>query len=219
MVVHKGAQNIDIGEIRLVELLVRLSQLVHGLLTAINIPDREEHWVVEQSCHVVLIIGDKANISIETLSHLEDSAGISILFPEGLGDVWDGVDADTIEVEFRDGRFDPLLQVVAHEFVVLVQIRKASEPAVLDRPLVIPVDITLWMVVFSLIEWIDVREVGVGVVARVVGDDIQHDPDVTVMASLDQIMEIFFAAEVLIDFLPVKRTISVVVGLSIVRDR
>ena len=105
--------------------MVLSPELVHGLTASKDISNREEHWVVEQCCHVVLIISDEANISIEALTHLEDSAGIAVLFPERLGNVRDGVDADAIEIEARDSLADPLLQVVANKVVILVQIRKA----------------------------------------------------------------------------------------------
>ena len=52
-----------------------------------------------------------------------------------------------------------------------------------------------------------------------VRNDIKHDPDVPCVASVDQALEVIVCAEVLIDFLPVKSSIAVVISLGIVRDR
>ena len=128
------------------------------------------------------------------------------------------VDTDSIKVKARNNAIDPLFQVCANKVVILVQIGQARQPAIFDAPLVAPIYVALWMIVLGLVKWIDVRKVAVSVVARVVSDNIQHDPNVPGMTSCDQVLQFLLRSEVLVDLLPVQCSISVVVCLSIVRN-
>ena len=72
------------------------------------------------------------------------------------------------------------------------------------------------MIVLRLVKRIDVGKVGICVVRAVIGDNIKHDPNVTIVAGLDEIFEVLRCSEVLIHSFPVKCSVPVVVCLSIV---
>lgn len=59
------------------------------------------------------------------------------------------------------------------------------------------------VVVLWLVEWHDAGVVPVVDVAHVVGDDVDHDPDVAVVADLDELLEFFSSTEVLVDLVQV----------------
>ena len=120
VVIHEGAKDVNVDNSRVFELLVTRPETIHRLSTAIDISQREEHRVVEQGCQVVLVVTNVVRITVEGFSHLEDARCIAILFPEGLGHVRHRVDADTIEVESAHCLTDPVLEILAHKFVVLV---------------------------------------------------------------------------------------------------
>jgi len=65
-------------------------------------------------------------ISVEAFSHLEDSCCLSILAPEVLWYLWDGVDSDSIEAEVADQLRNPTLELIANPIVLLFEIRKTS---------------------------------------------------------------------------------------------
>lgn len=67
------------------------------------------------------------------------------------------------------------------------------------------------MIVFGLVKRIDIGEVGISIIGAVVTDNIEHHPDITGVASLDQRMQVVRSPEVLIDLLPVKSTVAVVI--------
>lgn len=68
---------------------------------------REEHWVVEKSLNMVLVIGDEPDITIKNFTHLENTGGFGILTPEVFGDFGNRVNTDTVEIESRNYVTDP----------------------------------------------------------------------------------------------------------------
>merc|ERR1719469_815207 len=122
MVVHEGTENIDVGDSRVALLCVAVAQVVHAIRAAKYIAHAVEHWVVEQRVDVVLIVSDIVRIAIEGLAHLEDASRLSIILPEVLGHVRDGIDSDAIKVKPRNCILDPILQVGAHEVIALVKV-------------------------------------------------------------------------------------------------
>ena len=90
------------------------------------------HWVVEKGGKSSLVRSNICGISIEVLAHLEDASSLTILTPEVHGDLRDSIDTDSIEAIVVDKIVNPVLEVATHVVVVLVEIRKACESAVLD---------------------------------------------------------------------------------------
>lgn len=90
------------------------------------------HWVIEKGGKGSLVRSNICGISIEVLAHLEDASSLTILTPEVHGDLRDSIDTDSIEAIVVDKIVNPVLEVATHVVVVLVEIRKACESAVLD---------------------------------------------------------------------------------------
>jgi hypothetical protein len=211
VVVHERTKNVNVLEHWLF-VVVQVTDFKHGVVPDPNILNLEVHGVVEQRGDWSLVLGNIAGIAIEALTHLEDTRSLVVLVPEVLGNFRDGVDADAVEVELLDDVPDPALEIGAHILVVLIVVREAWEPAILNLLLVIPVvDVALGVVVLRLVEGIDVGEVGVGIVRAVIRNDIKHHPDVAGMASSDQILKGLFATVLDTDLFPVKCTVTVII--------
>jgi len=132
-------------------MVVAITNIVHGLTGAENIMQGKVHGVVEKTFNVTLVTGNKVNITIETLTHLEDTGCLGVLRPEILRNLGNSVDPDTVEVELADGVFNPFFQVGANILIGLIKISQTAQPTVFNRPLVIPINIALRMVVLRLI--------------------------------------------------------------------
>ena len=105
-----------------------------------------------------------ANITIENLSHLIDSCVFSILFPEVFLNMRHGVNSDSIKVELLNCIFNPVKESLSHELVVLIEVWKVSQPAILNLILVIPVfNLALNMIVLALIERCHLIVIGINV--------------------------------------------------------
>ena len=151
-----------------------------------HILDCVVHGIVEQSCHVVLIISHISIVAIEALAHLKNAGGRAILSPETLGYLRDGVNADAVEPVLGDQVFNPVFKIAPHIAVVLVEVRESRESAVLDLPLVSPViDVTIPMVVLLLVEREDPRVVVLDW-AHMVRNNVDHDPDAQGMGCVYQ---------------------------------
>ena len=72
VVVHERTESINISE-SLFLLLICSSDLVHGLTGTKHVVEGKEHWVVEKSFDWTLISTDEVDVTIEALSHLEDT--------------------------------------------------------------------------------------------------------------------------------------------------
>jgi hypothetical protein len=88
---------------------------------------------------MVLIVTNIGVITIEALSHLEDSCSLVVLTPEILRDLWDSVDTDTIETVLLNNSVNPILEVLSNIGVTLIEIRESSETTVFNLPLIVPV--------------------------------------------------------------------------------
>ena len=117
------------------------------------IRNRVEHRVVKECGYRALVRSNIGRIAIEDLSHLENARSGTVFGPEVLGDFRDGVDANTVETVLGYDAFDPVLEILAHITVALVQVWEISEAAILDFTLVAPVhDLAVTMVMLSLVK-------------------------------------------------------------------
>lgn len=202
----------------LVYLLNSSGDSLHGLVTSENILDGVVHWIVEKTGNEVLIWADVVRVSVEALSHLENTSGISILLPEVLFDFRNGIDSNTIELIGVDQVFDPVLEISSDVSVILVEIWEVSKSAVLDLPLVVPVyDITFVVVVLGLVEWVDLAEVHANW-CNVVGDNIDHDVHVLGVSCFDEVLKIIIGTEVIVGLLPIGGPVSVITITVVVND-
>ena len=72
MVVHKGTKSVNIFKRGLL-LVVEYSEGIHRVTRTIDIVKRKEHWIVEESSHMVLVVSDVRHTSIKDFAHLEYS--------------------------------------------------------------------------------------------------------------------------------------------------
>ena len=197
--------------------VVAIADAVHGFAASKDITDGVVHWVVEQSSEGSLVGSYVCGITVEVLSHLENSGGLAILRPEVLADFRDRIDADAIEVVLVDNSLDPVLEVLSNVAVVLIKIGEASETAVLYGVLVTPVDIAIVVIVLSLVQGVKLIEI-VSDGAGVVGDDVDHHPDVFVVGGRDEGLQIIGTTEVAVEVLPIASPVSVVSPIDVVDD-
>jgi hypothetical protein len=218
VVVNEDAESIDILEMGLL-LLDSILDAIHGFTTTINVLDGIVHRVVEKTSQGTLIRSNLGGITIEVLSHLEDTSGLSILSPEIHGNLRDGVNSNTIKVVGLDKIFDPVLKLLSYPAILLVQIGKVSQSAEFNLVFVIPVvDLAFVMIMLIGIERSDSREVHIDR-TDVVGYDIHHHPNVLVMSSFHKILEILLATKVRIEFVPVGGPVSMITLVDIVYHR
>ena len=59
----------------------------------------KEHWVVEQSADMILVIANKVNVAVKNFTHLEDTSGLSVLAPKVFRNFRDSINTDAIEIE------------------------------------------------------------------------------------------------------------------------
>ena len=216
VVVDEDTQGINILEM-LLFLVVPVLDVVHRLAASENVADRVIHWIVEKCGQMVLVRSYIGWVAVEALTHLEDSSGLSILRPEVFWHFRDRVDADSVEAVLLYDSFDPVLEIASHIAVPLVQIGEVSKTTVFDRVLVVPVDVALRVVVLAVVEWVDFAEI-VANWSHVVGDDVDHHPDVLGVGSIYKSLEVFCSAKVLVNLFPVGGPVAVVAWLQVLDD-
>jgi hypothetical protein len=84
--------------------------------------------------------------------------------------------------------------------------------------LVVPVDITVWVIVLTLIEGVNLTEV-ITDGSWVVGNDVNHHPNTFWVGSFNQVLEVWFRAEVRVDTIPVLSPVAVVATVEVIDDR
>ena len=188
VVIDEDTECVNVLEVAAL-LVVSVPDAIHGLVGTEHVADSVEHRVVEKSGKIVLVGSDVCGISVEVLAHLEDAGSLTVLLPEVLGHLRDSIDADTVEVVGLNDALDPVLKVATYVVVFMVDIGQTGETAVLDRPLVIPVDIAVAVVVLGLVKRVDLAEV-ITDGSRMVGDHIDHNPDVLFVGGVDESLEV-----------------------------
>jgi len=217
VVVDEDTESIEISEVRTL-LLISVLDAVHGLAATEDILDGVVHGVVEQTSDVLLVRTNVSGITVEALTHLEDTSGLAVLGPEVHGNLRDGVNTNTIERVGLHKVLDPVLELLTHPGVALVEIGKISETAVLDHALVAEVsDLALVVVVVTRVEGVDLAEVHVDG-GDVVGNNIDHDVHALVVGSADERLKVVLGTEVTVDLLPVSSPVAVVATVEVVND-
>lgn len=158
MVVYKNTECVNVFELRAF-FVIPITNLVHALLATKYVLDCVVHGVVEKTSEILRVGANISGVSVEAFTHLENSSTFSILPPEVLGDLRNGIDSNSIKVKFRNDAFDPVFEVVSNVIVGLIQVGESSKSAVLNTILVIPVDVTIVVVMFRLVKWVNLAEV------------------------------------------------------------
>jgi hypothetical protein len=117
--------------------------------------DSVVHRVVEKSSEDILIGTNVSRISVEALSHLENTRCGSILGPEVSRYFRNSVDTNTVETIGADEILYPVFKVLTNVGVILVKVRESCKSAVLNTTLVIPVNITVRVIVGRLVQGVD----------------------------------------------------------------
>mmetsp|Transcript_3241 Transcript_3241/g.3187 ORF Transcript_3241/g.3187 Transcript_3241/m.3187 type:complete len:233 (+) Transcript_3241:572-1270(+) len=217
MVVQEHSKSVNIIEVGFFR-VVPFFNFVHGITTNPDISDVEEQWIVEESSQIPLIAAHVGGAPVKHLSHLEDSCSIPKLIPEPFWDFRDCVDSDSIKVKSFNHSGDPILKILSDFRVLLFQVREAGESAVFHVFLIIPVsNLAVRMIVFSFAEGIDLIIVE-AYRCHMVCHNISHDPNVPLMSSLNQILQVLGSAEVRIHFFKVCGCIPMVTVLIVFCD-
>ena len=216
VIVHKDTKGINVVEVRFFFVVAALD-VVHGLGRTEDVADSVVHGVVEESGQMILVGSNVSGISIEAFSHLENAGRSSIFGPEISWNLWNGVDADSIEVKLRDEVLYPVLEVSADVIVLSVVIWESSKTAVLDGPLVAPVNVTVVVIVLRLVQRVNLAEIKADG-SRVVGNNIDHHIDVTSMAFLHKLLKVILTSEVTVDLLPVASPVAVISTIEVIND-
>lgn len=80
-----------------------------------NVLNFEEHGIVKQRCNRALVSSNEGRVSIEALSHLEDTCCLVVLGPEVFGHFGNCVDTDAVKFVNLDDVLDPAKQIGADE--------------------------------------------------------------------------------------------------------
>lgn len=72
MVINENSECVNIFEM-LSLCVVTIANSVHRLMTSENVRDCEIHWIVKHTGEIVLIRANIGGITVEALSHLENS--------------------------------------------------------------------------------------------------------------------------------------------------
>ena len=131
MIVNKDAERVDVLKVGLF-LIVAISDAVHRLAIAEDVADCVEHRVVEKTSERTLVRTNVCGIAIEALTHLEYAGGLTVFSPEIFRHFRDSVNADAIKVIRVNDALNPVLEVLTHIAIALVEVRETSKSAVLD---------------------------------------------------------------------------------------
>ena len=131
MIVNKDAESVNVLEVRGF-LVVAISDAIHRLAGTEDVADCVEHGVVEESSERTLVRTNVGGVTVEALTHLENASGLAVFSPEILRHFRDSVNADTIKAVRVNDALNPVLEVLAHIAIALVEVRETGKSAVFD---------------------------------------------------------------------------------------
>lgn len=221
VVIDERSENGDINVSRS-PVVVVVSNSPHVLLVDEEISHGEVPGIVQNGTNGGNITSNEAHVTIEDFTSGENTSRGSVLAPEIRVNFGNSVNSDTVNVVSLDEILDPVNEVVADVGIILIEIGKTSESAVLDIVHVLVVEITVGdnavrVIVFRLVEGNIFRVVSISV-THVVSNDIDHNPDISLVASVNKGLETISTAEVAVDFSHVLGSITVESVRIIIRD-
>lgn len=120
MIVHEDTKSIYVFKVTLL-FIKSVLDVVHSLTTE-DILNRVVHWIVEQCGQVILVWSNVGWVTVEALAHLEHASRLSVLAPEVLWNLRNGIDSNTIEAVSLYQILDPVLQLSSNPVVLLCKI-------------------------------------------------------------------------------------------------
>lgn len=166
-----------------------------------------------------MIGSDVGRVSIEILSHLEDSSSISIFFPEVFRNLRNSVNSNSFEAIGLNSLLNPILKVASDITVFLGEIRKSSESTVFNLVLILPVfDVTVAMVMFTMVERINLVKV-ITDRSYMVSNDIDHNPNSSLTTGANKVLEIVCRSKMVVELLPVASPVPMVTSIQVINNR
>ena len=157
-----------------------------------------------------MVVADVSVVAIEDFSNLIYCCVAGIFGPEWLLDMRNSVDSYAVESVGLDLISNPVFQILSDPWLLLVKIRQVSKSAVFYLPLVVPiVDRTVGMVMVSLVQRVDLREIFADR-SDMVSYNICHYPHSHGVGSVNQVLKAGSISEVAVDLFPVHEGIAVV---------
>lgn len=166
-----------------------------------------------------MIGSDVGRVSIEILSHLEDSSSISIFFPEVFRNLRNSVNSNSFEAIGLNSLLNPILKVASDITVFLGEIRKVSKSTVFNLVLILPVfDVTVAMVMFTMVERINLVKV-ITDRSYMVSNDIDHNPNSSLTTGANKVLEIVSRSKMVVELLPVASPVPMVTSIQVINNR
>ncbi|KAK2948651.1 hypothetical protein BLNAU_16392 [Blattamonas nauphoetae] len=180
-------------------LVQSVADLVAALLRAEHVEQCVVDGIVQLPGHDVGVSLDVVHAAIEDLTEKVRWHSADEEAPEVLVDVLDSIHTEAIEVEGGDQPAGPLGQLVLHPIVLGVEIGQVRETAILNFMLVVVIlNIASGVVVGSAVERVHASEV-LPDVPNMVNNDVNHHPDVLLVARPDEVLKVVRASEVVVD--------------------
>ena len=166
-----------------------------------------------------MIGSDVGRVSIEILSHLEDSSSISIFFPEVFRNLRNSVNSNSFEAVSLNSFLNPVFKVASDITVFLGEIRKVSKSTVFNLVLILPVfDVTVAMVMFTVVERINLVKV-ITDRSYMVSNDIDHNPNSSLTTSANKVLEIVSRSKMVVELFPVASPVPMVTSIQVINNR
>jgi hypothetical protein len=150
MVINENTKSVNVLEVGGFG-IVSWFNLIHGFTTAKYVLNCIVHWIVEQSCQIILIWTNIGRVSIKAFAHLENTCGCSIFRPKTFRNFWNCVNSYSIKAIGLNEIFNPILKILTNIRIVLIKIWQTCKTTIFNRVLIVPVNITIWMIVWWLI--------------------------------------------------------------------
>jgi len=198
-------------------------QVIHGIVLLEDPTKSVEEGIVQNTANWSLISSSIRHIRIKDFTDSVDSRSLGEFSPEVLGNIRNGIDSKTINVISVDHVSNPGKESASNEIVVLVKISELSEPAGFLFGLVVGIDITAINISMVVLGFVEGEFVIVNIRGRkathVISNNINHDPDVLIVASFNEILEIIGGTKVRIDFINIGGSVTMIVSWHIGNDR
>jgi len=113
MIVNEQTQRVNITKSKIFNIIASIN-LDEAVTISEHITDRVVHWVVKETSDVILVGSNISWVSVEALTHLENTRCITIFLPEILGYLRNCINTNTIEVKGFDDILNPVLKISPH---------------------------------------------------------------------------------------------------------
>lgn len=203
--------------------VVVVSDSPHVLLVDEKISHGEVPGIVQNGTNRGNITSNETHVTIEDFTSGENTSRGDVLAPESGVNFRDSINSKTINVVSLDEVLNPVDEVVADIRVVLVEISKTSKSAMLDVVHVLVTEVTIGdnavrVIVFRFVEGNIFRVVLISV-THVITDDVDHNPDISLVTSVDKRLETISTTEFGVDFSHVLSSVTVECVGIVIRDR